>query len=510
MKRSVQEYYSVLGKVSKILSVLPAFDTCWKSITSHLNEAIAWDRIDVMIFLSELDSFQMYALETKFSNVVLKRDALFPRKGSASGWVFDNKEIHVRQNIQNHQEFTEDYSYAKEGLKRIINIPLLVRDACLGTLNIGSLETHTLPAEDLDFLKQLSTQLAMAIDNVLINEEITQLRSKLALKTQHVHPKQKKPRSNEAMVGTSKALRHVQNLADAVAPTDSTVLLTGETGTGKELLARHIHDRSPRKTGPFVQVNCAGLPAGLVESELFGHERGAFTGAEQRKPGKFELAHKGTLFLDEIGEMSETAQAKLLRVLQDGLVHRVGGTESIPVDVRIIAATNSDLRESIHAFRFRSDLYYRLHVFPISLPPLRDRMSDIPDLAIHFLNHYCSKFQRPCNQITPESLERLLQYSWPGNIRELQNVIERACILSNSEFLQIDDSLFGPTQQSEVELSGNNLKDLERKKILEALEKMDWQIDGNLGAAKSLGLHPSTLRSRLKKLGIHRPASLSK
>ena len=507
MERSIRNFYNVLGKINSILNLLPDFDKCWKAITDHLGEAFSWDRAEVMIFLSELDSFQLYAVRTTYSKVILNRDALIPRKGSASGWVFDNRELHIRGDISQRELFIEDSSYAKEGLKRIINIPLLVRDSCLGTLNIGTLEAGTLSEEDLDFFKHFSLQLAMAIDNVLAHDQITQFRSKRALETQTVKPNLKDRTPVGTMVGSSKAIKKVINLAESVASTDSTVLLTGETGTGKELLAQYIHDLSARKTHPFVRVNCAGIPAGLVESELFGHERGAFTGAEHRKPGKFELAHKGTLFLDEIGELPAEAQAKLLRVLQDGLVDRVGGTESIPVNVRIIAATNSNLSEAIHASRFRADLYFRLHVFPISLPPLRDRMSDIPLLALHFMEHYRSKFQRSCQEIDPDSIERLIQYHWPGNIRELQNVIERATILSNSAFLHIDDLVLTLPQHSPREQTGHNLKDLERTKILEALERKDWQIDGNQGAAQLLGLHPSTLRSRLKKLGIRRPNS---
>ncbi len=510
MERSVIDYYTVLGKIGKILCVIPDFDAGWKTITEYFGQAIAWDRAEVMIYLSELDSFELYSLQTTYSKVILSRDSLIPRKGSACGWVFDNGEINVRRDISHHEPFSEDSSYAKEGLKRIINIPLLVRGSCLGTLNIGTFESGDPSANDLDFLRQLSCQLAMAIDNVLAHDQITRLRKKRAVETQQTKPDLKGRRSPGTMIGSSKILMKAINLAESVAPTDTTVLLTGETGTGKELMAQYIHDLSSRRAGPFVRVNCAGFPSGLVESELFGHERGSFTGAEHRKQGKFELAHKGTLFLDEIGELPADAQAKLLRVLQDGLVDRVGGTELIPVDVRIIAATNSDLRESIRTLRFRPDLYFRLHVFPISLPSLRDRMSDIPLLANHFLKYYGSKFQRPCKQIASDSLERLIGYSWPGNIRELQNVIERATILSNSEFLQIDDLLFNSPQPSQQVVSELNLKDLEKIKILEALEKTDWQIDGTQGAAKLLGLNNSTLRSRLKKLGIKRPTPPNK
>ena len=506
MERTTGDYYEVLGKLSNILSLLPDFETCWKTISAHLEQAISWERAEVMIFLGELDSFQLYAMETKSSRVALKRDALIPRKGSGSGWVLDNRELHIRKDIQTHQEFIEDYSYAKEGIRRVINIPLLIRDSCLGSFNICSLEVGDPPREEIPFLRQVATQLAMAIDNILAYEQIARLRKQLTPQKSKPIQKPKATLPDQIMVGTSTALSKVQTLAQSVAPTNSTVLLTGETGTGKELLARYIHDLSPRKNSKFVRVNCAGLPAGLVESELFGHERGSFTGAEQQKAGKFELAHNGTLFLDEIGEMPAEAQAKLLRVLQDGHVDRVGGTESIPVDVRIIAATNADLSDSIVSSRFRSDLYYRLHVFPISLPPLRDRREDISVLAHHFMEYYASIFQRSCQCIDAHSLERLLEYHWPGNIRELQNVIERATILSNADVLHIDDPLTSVDHTEQREINGHNLKNIEREKILDALDQTAWRIDGNYGAAKLLGLHPSTLRSRLKKLGVGRPS----
>jgi formate hydrogenlyase transcriptional activator len=299
----------------------------------------------------------------------------------------------------------------------------------------------------------------------------------------------------------------VLDLAQAVAPTTTSVLIMGETGTGKELLARLLHELSPRKFKPFVRVNCAALPSGLVESELFGHEKGAFTGAENGRPGKFELANGGTLFLDEIGEMPIEAQAKLLRVLQDGIVERVGSVEGKDVDVRIIAATNTDLSKAIAEGRFRSDLYYRLHVFPIVVPPLRDRLHDIPLLVRHFMEKNRLQFRRNCQDIDERSMDMLIQYPWPGNVRELKNVIERAMILSHSSVVHVDDSLLRSPDDEEV-MPPTQLKDLERVKIQQALTACDWRIDGPLGAAKHLGLNPSTLRSRLKKLGIKRKVDL--
>jgi transcriptional regulator with GAF, ATPase, and Fis domain len=291
-----------------------------------------------------------------------------------------------------------------------------------------------------------------------------------------------------------------------VAKTDSTVLVTGETGTGKELIVRAIHDLSRRKDKLLVKVNCAALPAGVIESELFGHERGAFTGALTRKTGRFELAHRGTLFLDEIGDLPLELQAKLLRVLQDGEFERVGGTQTLKVDVRLIAATNRDLERAVAEDRFRADLYYRLNVFPIAIPPLRKRSQDVPRLARHFAMLYASKMGRKVGPLTADVLERLTAYSWPGNVRELQNVIERAVIVSSNGRFEAGD--FATTSVAPVAASAKpdsrSLEDVERQHIVSVLEQTGWRISGERGAAKILGLKRTTLEARIKKLEISR------
>jgi formate hydrogenlyase transcriptional activator len=396
----------------------------------------------------------------------------------------------------------------------MINLPLIVHDTCLGTMNIGSVQTGEPDPEDLKFLQLVATQISFAIDHVRAYERIKRLSEQLSCENEYLAEEVKLSRNLGTMVGESAAFQHVLTLVKAVAPTNTTVLLLGETGTGKELLARAIHDSSPRQAKPFVRVNCAGLPAGLVESELFGHERGAFTGADQRRVGRFELANKGTLFLDEIGEMPLEAQAKLLRVLQDGLVDRVGGMQPVPVDVRIVAATNADLSQAITKGAFRSDLFYRLHVFPVSIPPLRERRQDIRLLAQHFLKQAAVKLKRPNVMLAPLSLDRLERYNWPGNIRELQSVIERAVILSPSRIVEMDERFLppiNPLSQPLLEPSmlppsqATNLIEVERDHIISVLQKTAWRIYGVQGAAKKLGLHPETLRSRLRKLGIKRP-----
>jgi DNA-binding NtrC family response regulator len=311
----------------------------------------------------------------------------------------------------------------------------------------------------------------------------------------------------DAMVGDSPALRRVLEQIAQVATTDSTVLIQGETGTGKELVARAIHERSPRRERPLVKVNCAALPRDLVESELFGHEKGAFTGATQQRRGRFELADGGTLFLDEAGELPLEAQAKLLRVLQEREFDRVGGTRSLRTDVRVIAATNRDLQARVAAGGFRADLYYRLNVFPIVVPPLRERRDDIPGLVRHFATKAARKLGRTLDGISPAFVERASAYDWPGNIRELENLVERAIIMSNGGVLDAVE-LFSQAPPSEkapsVAASDATLEEMERAHIRRVLERTRWVIEGERGAARILGLNPSTLRGRLRKLGIRK------
>ena len=301
------------------------------------------------------------------------------------------------------------------------------------------------------------------------------------------------------IVGQSPALREALKKLEQVADTDATVLIQGETGTGKELFARAIHQRSRRDAKPLVKVNCAALPSDLIESELFGHEQGAFTGATRQRKGRFELADSGTIFLDEVAELSAEAQAKLLRVLQEREFERVGGTTNITVDVRVIAATNKDLTNAVRTGGFRDELYYRLNVFPIVIPPLRQRSGDVSLLAQHFTDIAGGKLNKLFQGIEPSALATLERYSWPGNVRELQNVIERAAILSTGPLLEIGDSLSGENVR---QTPGGTLEDVERAYITQVLEESNWVVEGDVGAASRLGLHPSTLRGRLRKLGI--------
>jgi transcriptional regulator with GAF, ATPase, and Fis domain len=311
----------------------------------------------------------------------------------------------------------------------------------------------------------------------------------------------RRPGRVAAIVGRSQALREVLLQADRVAATDSTVLVCGETGTGKEIVARAIHDASERRDGPFIKVNCAAIPHGLLESELLGHEKGAFTGATAQRIGRFELAHRGTLFLDEIGEMTLELQPKLLRLLQEREFERVGGTRTVRSDVRVIAATHRDLPAMVHQRTFREDLFYRLNVFPLVLPPLRNRRQDIPLLVAHFVTELAERFNKDVSAVPPETLQHLKDYDWPGNVRELQNVVERAMILAQGSILKFP-TLHNDASPAAEELPGDDLAAVVRAHILAVLEATGWTVAGPRGAAARLGVKRSTLNYRMKKLGI--------
>ena len=390
------------------------------------------------------------------------------------------------------------------GVKSYLSMPITAEGKTAGAININSLQKHAFDDEELRLLAMVSEHLEMAIDNAQQAEalrnalaEVERLKNRLQAENVYLQEEITTAHHGGEMIGQSRALQQILRQVEQVAPTDATVLIQGETGTGKELIARAIHHRSPHQDRPLVKVNCATLPAGLVESELFGHEKGAFTGAFARKIGRFELADGGTIFLDEIGELPLELQAKLLRVLQEGEFERVGGSHTITVNVRVIAATNRDLATAVQAGCFRADLFYRLNVFPLTLPPLRERQDDIPLLVECFLSRMTTKLGKALTGISDESMARVMRYSWSGNVRELQNVIERAAILARGPIVEIDDALEQRLPPSDHTLPATSLQEVERAHIIRVLAETHGIIEGPRGAARILGLHPNTLRFRL-------------
>jgi len=391
--------------------------------------------------------------------------------------------------------------WAIAGLERICVLPLMSRGQALGILAVGRREHMAYTADETDFLVQVSGQLAAAIQSAVLHGELQRLKRRFEQERVYPENEIRSELKFPEIIGKSSVLEHVLRQMEVVAPTDSGVLIQGETGTGKELIARAIHNLSARRDMPFIKVNCAALPSGLLESELFGHEKGAFTGAVMRKAGRFELADKGTLFLDEVGDIPLELQPKLLRVLQEHEFERLGATRTQRVDVRVIAATHRDLKQMVEEGQFRSDLYYRLHVFPLSAPALRERREDIPLLVRHYVDKCAKRMNRRIETIPSQAMEVFTTYAWPGNVRELQNFIERAVILSPASVLRAPlEELKEALQESNSRVS--TLEEAEREHVLRALRETNWVIAGPNGAAVRLGMKRTTLAYRIRKLKI--------
>jgi formate hydrogenlyase transcriptional activator len=392
------------------------------------------------------------------------------------------------------------------GFRSICSIPLISRDRIMGTLALCRATDEVWSGEDVEFLVQVANQISIAVENSITFRELAEMKERLATEKLYLEDEIRFDHNIGNMVGEGLAFQSILKSVQIVAPTDSTVLILGETGTGKELVARAIHELSSRRKASFVKVNCAAIPASLLESELFGHEKGSFTGAVAQKLGRFELAHRGTMFLDEIGELPLELQPKLLRAIQDQEFERLGGTRTIHTDVRFVAATHRDLKTMVDENKFRADLYYRLHVFPLGVPPLRERREDIPLLTRYFVQKHAQRMGRTIEKIPAQSMEALTRYDWPGNIRELQNVLERSVILSRGETLQVAMPEIG--ERSALVASASPIpkhsRATERQAIIKALEEARGQVGGPDGAAARLGMKRTTLQSRMRKLNIER------
>jgi formate hydrogenlyase transcriptional activator len=468
------------------------------AITPSLRKVIQHEYASLALYERDEDRLWLHALDFPEGRGFIQESMLLPRDQTPAWRV-----IRSRQPIVLVGKDVAWGPLEAEGLKSICMAPLITHDRLLGTLNLASLRDGNFTEADAELLSQVASQIAIALENALAFREIDELKNKLAKEKLYLEEEIRTEYNFEEIIGESTVLKRILKQVETVAPTDSTVLILGETGTGKELIARAIHSLSGRRERTFVKMNCAAIPTGLLESELFGHERGAFTGAIAQKVGRFELAHQGTLFLDEVGDIPLEMQSKLLRVLQEQEFERLGSARTLRVDVRWVAATNQDLTQMVADKEFRSDLYYRLHVFPITVPPLRERSEDIPLLVRYFAQHYARRMRKPIETIPAETLTALCHYPWPGNIRELENLIERSVILSQGPELRVPRGEL-KAQATAAPNGVATLEAAEREHILRALREAHWMIGGPTGAAARLGMKRTTLQSRMKKLGISR------
>ncbi len=424
-----------------------------------------------------------------------------PFEGNPIGEAFT-----TRKTVLIDYSQSDDPRVACSGFVSGCAAPLIFHDRALGVLAIKTRREHAFSSEDAELFEQVAKQVAIAVENALVYNEIETLKNKLEKEKLYLEEEIRTEYNFEEIIGSSSVLKRVLQNVETVATTDSTVLIYGETGTGKELIARAIHNLSDRRERTLVKVNCAAIPTGLLESELFGHEKGAFTGAIDRRIGRFELAHQGTIFLDEVEDIPLDLQSKLLRVLQEHEFERLGSSRTLRVDVRVVAATNASLEQLVEEKKFRSDLYYRLNVFPINVPPLRERPEDIPLLVHFFANKFAQQMKRRIESVPRETMAALVNYHWPGNIRELQNLVERGVILSRGPSLEIPLGELKQSTRPAVHLNGGiTLESVEREHILRVLGESNWVIGGPAGAAARLGVNRTTLNHRLRKLGITRP-----
>jgi formate hydrogenlyase transcriptional activator len=498
------EVNNTVVSVLDLHELLNAVSASLKRITRH-------EYASLCLYDAETNSLRIQALDFPLSKGLLQEGLSVPIQDAPSGKAIVSRQpvFLTRQDIV--EQFRSDFArrVVAEGLTSACCLPLISHGKALGTLVVGALDDESFPRQDAELLQHIANQVAIAVENAMAFGRVSEKANKLAEEKLYLQDEIRSEHNFEEIIGESSALKHVLQKLQTVASTDSTVLILGETGTGKELIARAIHNLSARRERTLVKVNCAAIPTGLLESELFGHERGAFTGAIAQRVGRFELAHRGTLFLDEVGDIPLDLQAKLLRVLQEQEFERLGSTRTIRVDVRLVAATNTDLLNKVADKQFREDLYYRLNVFPIAIPPLRERQEDIPLLVRHFAQKYAARMKRRIDTIPVNVLEALRRYEWPGNIRELENFIERAVILSHGAELQIpiaelkQAKKFSPTTVDPL----TTLEEAERQHILRALSECKWVVGGPTGAAAKLGMKRTTLQGRIKKLGIARPGA---
>jgi len=469
--------------------------------SASVRRVMQCDAAAVMLANSDGVQLRVHALDFPESRGIFTEGVDIPIDGTMPGDSFKTGKPIVVNHLDPAEHSPEMYAKAiGEGLHSFCDIPLISKSRMLGVLAVAKREESAFGDDEVEFLSQVAQQVAIAVENALAYGKIAELTDRLAQEKLYLEDEIRGEQDFEGIVGQSSALRHVLNLVETVAPSNSTVLLLGETGTGKELIARAIHDRSKRKGRTFVKLNCAAIPTGLLESELFGHERGAFTGAISQKVGRLELADQGSLFLDEVGDIPIEIQPKLLRALQEQEFERLGSTRTKKVDVRLVAATNRDLEKMIEGREFRQDLYYRLNVFPIRIPPLRERPEDIPLLVRYFTQKYSRRMEKQIDSIPTAGMKKLAAWHWPGNIRELENFIERSVILTHGSALQLPLGEIG-TNGKTVPAPGSREAN-DHDDIVRILKETNGRVAGPQGAAARMGIKRTTLISRMKKLGI--------
>src|SRR5712675_3099553 len=479
----------VLLDLNNVLVTSRELPELFRGIVATLQRAIRHDYTSLALLDPMTGLLKIYALDFPGHRGFFKAETVVPRDASPAGRAIAEGKTLVARGAELDIYPSEIVRQLRaEGMQTICCIPLTNRARTFGTLNLASRSTEGFSSADVEFVQQVAAQIAIAVENAMAFKEIDALKDKLAVEKLYLEEEIRTEFNFEEIIGESASLKRTLAQVELAAPAGTTVLILGDTGTGKELIARAIHNLSPRRERTFVKINCAAIPSGLLESELFGHERGAFTGAVNQKIGRFELADRGTLFLDEVGDIPLELQPKLLRVLQEQEFERLGSNRTQRVDVRVLAATNVSLTQMVAEKKFRSDLYYRLNVFPIDVPPLRDRREDIPLLVRYFANKYARRMGRQIESIPREAMDALCRYAWPGNIRELQNLMERAVLLSTGTSLRVPlGEIFACANEHAVS-RGNALEQAEREQIVRALRESNWVVGGLRGAAARLGL----------------------
>lgn len=496
------ERLSALIEMTEAIASEQRLPELFSKLVKLLRNVVEFDAIYVSLYDRENDVMQLRLIEAQVP-LALENYISAPASKVVGGWVVETQQPFVVDELDKETRFPLGMGiYRAHGLHSLCAVPLTSARQRLGVLGFASSRPSYFKPEDVEFIQLVARQVAMAVDNALSYGQIEELKNRIEREKRYLEEEIRDDHNFKQIIGESPAIKKVLKSIELVATFDSTVLILGETGTGKELIARAIHDRSSRRERTFVKLNCAAVPAALMESELFGHERGAFTGATSQRIGRFELANRGTIFLDEVGDIPLESQPKLLRVLQERTFERLGSNRTIQTDARLVAATGRDLLKMAANREFRLDLYYRLNVFPIKMPPLRERREDIPLLVRHFVESYGSRMNRNIEAIPARTMEALVAWHWPGNVRELENFIERSVILSTGRILE--------PPLAELQTTGSGLDSdvdhVTRDLIFRTLRDTGWVIGGPTGAAARLGMKRTSLQSKMKRLGINRPS----